>query len=153
MKSRSSKGWPCRLLVLVAGFVTGPVLALDFKAVDVPVTVLYDAPSLKGKKLFLLKRYTPVELIVSAEGFAKVREPEGAIGWVEKKALSDKRQVLVNVPKAQVRGTAGVDAAIIFEAEKGVALELLEPARDGWAKVRHLDGPTGMIRVTQVWGL
>lgn len=148
MKSRFSKALAALLLV-----AAGPALGLDFKAVDAPVAVLYDAPSLSGKKLYLLKRYTPVEVIVGVEGFTKVREPEGAIGWVEKKVLTDQRQVLVSVAKAQVRAAPAADAALVFEAEKGVALELVAPARDGWAKVRHLDGQSGVVRIIQVWGL
>ena len=149
MKSPFNKAYA----LLLMGLFAGPSLALDFKAVEAPVSVLYDAPSAKGKKLFLLKRYTPVEVIVSVEGFIKVREPEGAIGWVEKKTLTDKRQVLVIAPKAQIRVSPTADAALVFEAEKGVAMELLEPAKDGWAKVKHIDGPAGMVRLTQVWGL
>lgn len=148
MKSRFSKALVALLLM-----AAGPALALDFKAIEMPVAVMYDAPSVNGKKIYLLKRYTPVEVIVGVEGFTKVREPEGAIGWVEKKALTDKRQVLVSVAKAQVRTAAAADAPLVFEAEKGVALELVEPARDGWAKVRHLDGQSGMVRIIQVWGL
>jgi hypothetical protein len=34
-----------------------------------------------------------------------------------------------------------------------VALELLEPASAGWAKVKHRDGGIGYIRANQVWGL
>lgn len=149
MKSPFNKAYA----LLLMGLFAGPSVALDFKAVEAPVSVLYDAPSVKGKKLFLLKRYTPVEVIVSVEGFIKVREPEGAIGWVEKKTLTDKRQVLVIAPKAQIRVSPTADAALVFEAEKGVAMELIEPAKDGWAKVKHIDGPAGMVRLTQVWGL
>lgn len=152
MKSRFSKRGS-QALALAGMLLAGTAYGLDFKSVDAPVAVLYDAPSAKGKKLFLLKRYTPLEVIVSVEGFTKVREPEGAIGWVEKKQLADRRQVLVTAAKAQVRATPDEAAAVVFEAEKGVALELLEPAREGWAKVRHLDGQSGMVRITQVWGL
>ena len=152
MKRRSSKA-PRTAVWLLAAVLAGPVLAFDFKSVDAPAAVLYDAPSSKGKKTFLLRRYTPVEVLVGVEGFVKVREPEGAIGWVEKSVLTDKRQVQVSAPKAQIRAAASVGSALVFEAEKGVALELVEPAREGWAKVRHLDGQTGMVRVTQVWGL
>lgn len=114
---------------------------------------MYDAPSGKGKRLFLLRRFTPVEQIVAVEGFVKVREPEGALGWVEKKALSERRQVIVTAPRAQIRLNGDDGSALVFEADKGVALELLEGAKDGWAKVRHLDGAAGMVRVSQVWGL
>lgn len=152
MKCRFSKRAAVWLAV-AGGLAAAPALALDYKSVEAPVAVLYDSPSLKGAKRFLLKRYTPLEVIVSVEGFAKVREPEGAIGWVEKQLLGTRRQLMVTSAKAQVRATASDAAALVFEAEKGVALELLEPAKDGWAKVKHIDGPVGMVRISQVWGL
>jgi SH3-like domain-containing protein len=152
MKSRSSRSVRGAVAALALAAAL-PATAIDYKAVEAPAAILYDTPSAKGKRLFLLRRLTPVEVIVAVEGFVKVREPEGAIGWIEKKALTDKRQVLVTAPKAQVRVDANSDAALVFEAEKGVALELVEPAKDGWAKVRHPSGPAGMVRVTQVWGL
>lgn len=152
MKSPFSKRLPAALLAVLALAAT-PALAIDFKSVDAPVAILYDAPSVKGKKLFLLKKYTPLEVIVTVEGFTKVREPEGAIGWVEKKTLSDKRQLLVTAGKAQIRASSAPDATLVFEAEKGVALELLEPAKDGSARVKHLDGSVGVVRISQVWGL
>jgi hypothetical protein len=33
-----------------------------------------------------------------------------------------------------------------------VILDLLEVASGGWLRVRHRDGETGFIRVTDVWG-
>ena len=39
------------------------------------------------------------------------------------------------------------------ELDKWVAVELIEPGAAGWAKVRHRDGATGYMRLTQVWGL
>jgi len=154
MKSRSSKRGLLRsLLLALCTLGAASAQALDFKSIDAPVAILYDSPSAKGKRIFLLKRLTPVEVIVSVEGFTKVREPDGAIGWVEKKTLTDKRQVLVTATRAQVRIQPNPDSAVVFEAAKGVALELIEPGKDGWAKVKHIDGPAGMVKITQVWGL
>lgn len=153
MKCRFSKA---ARLALFLGSVLAfalPAQAIDYKSVEPAMAILYESPSTKGKKLYLLRQFTPLEVIVAVEGFTKVREPEGAIGWVEKKALSDRRLVIVSAAKAQVRLSPSVDASMVFEAEKGVALELVEPAKDGWAKVKHADGPVGMVRVTQVWGL
>ena len=135
--------------------MAGSAAALEYKSVDPALAILYDGPSTKGtKKLFSLRRFTPVEVVASASaGFTKVREPDGAMGFVESKVLVDKRYVLVSVAKAQVRLDAQPDAALVFEAEKGLALELLEPAKDGWAKVKHADGAAGLVRVMQVWGL
>jgi hypothetical protein len=48
----------------------------------------------------------------------------------------------------------------VFRAEQNVLLELAEPAASpsstatpGWVKVRHRDGQTGFVRISQVFGL
>ncbi|MDP3288775.1 MAG: SH3 domain-containing protein [Methyloversatilis sp.] len=46
------------------------------------------------------------------------------------------------------------DAPLVFEAERRVLLEpLTEAAPAGWAKVKHRDGQSGFVRISQVWGL
>lgn len=133
-----------------------PALALDYRSVEPVegnVAIMYDAPSKQGKKLFLIRRYTPVEIVVGLDGWAKVRDVEGSLAWIERKALSDKRTVVVTVTSATVRSKAEDSAPSVLEADKGVALELLEPAAAGWAKVRHRDGGSGYLRANQVWGL
>lgn len=133
-----------------------PVWALDYRSVE-PVegnaAIMYDAPSKQGKKLFLIRRYTPVEIVVGLDGWAKVRDVEGSLAWIERKSLSDKRTVVVTAASATVRSKAEDTAPSVLEADKGVALELLEPVAAGWAKVRHRDGGSGYLRANQVWGL
>lgn len=143
-----------RLVSLLAALLAaGPALSLDYRAVEAPAAILYDTPSLKGKKLYIVKRYTPLEVIVRIEGWVKVRDAEGSLAWVEAASLTDKRQVVVIAGAAEIRKTPAADAALVFEAEKWVALELLEPAQAGWAKVRHRDGASGYVKATQVWGM
>lgn len=148
-----------RQILIAAPLALLPLLAtaIEMRSIEpadgAAATILYDAPSKMGKKLFLIRRYTPVEVVVGLEGWLKVRDVDGALAWVEQKALSERRTVQVTADRAQIRQTADSNAALVFEAEKGVALELLEPASAGWAKVRHSDGGTGYLRVNQVWGL
>jgi len=134
--------------------------AADYRAIGDPATVLYDAPSIKAKPLFVLGRDTPLEVIVPLEGWIKVRDVGGTIGWIERKALTDKRSLVVRVPLAEVLGSADPAAPLVFRAESGVLLELAEPApsagataNPGWVKVKHRDGQTGFVRITQVFGL
>jgi SH3-like domain-containing protein len=138
-------------LLLIAG-VAFPALAVDFRTVE-NATVLYDAPSQKGTKLFVIKRYTPVEVVVGLEGWAKVRDAEGGLAWIEKKYLSARRSLIVTAGRAEIRQSADVSAPVAFEAEKGVALDYLETAPSGWVKVRHRNGQSGFVRADQVWGL
>lgn len=126
--------------------------ATDYRSLK-EAAVLYDTPSQKGSKLFVVRPYTPVELIIGLEGWVKVRDASGGIAWVEKTALSTQRTVQVTSDLAQVRESASDAAKIVFEAEKGVALELVSEGPVGWAKVKHLDGQTGFVRISQVWGL
>jgi SH3-like domain-containing protein len=136
-----------------------PVAAADFRATADPAAILYDAPSARARPLFVYGRDVPVETLVSVEGWTKIRDAAGTIGWLQSKSLSDKRMVVVRTPTAEVRATAEEGAPVVFRAERDVLLELAEPAASaattampGWLKVRHRDGQTGYIRLSQVFG-
>ncbi len=128
-------------------------LAIDYRSVSVPAAILFDAPSQAGKKLYLIRAQTPVEVIVRLEGWLKVRDAEGTLAWIEAKNLVDKRTLVVTTARAEIRQADKAEAPVLTELDKWVAVELIEPASPGWAKVRHRDGVTGYIRSTQVWGL
>lgn len=113
----------------------------------------YDAPSAKARPLFVVLAGTPVELVVGLDGWSKVRDSRGDLIWIEKKHLTDKRNLVVRVDRAQVRAAAEDQAALVFEAERDVVLEFVETVPGGWVKVRHRDGQSGFLKVPQVWGL
>ncbi|HYR00670.1 MAG TPA: SH3 domain-containing protein [Casimicrobiaceae bacterium] len=143
-----------------AMLATSAAGAAEYKSTSDAATVLYDAPSAKAKPLFILGRDTPLEVIVPVEGWSKVRDAGGTIGWVERKTLGDKRTLVVRVPLAEVRASPDESAPVVFRAEQNVLLELAETATSaattsmpGWVKVRHRDGQTGYVRIAQVFGL
>ncbi|MDP1614107.1 MAG: SH3 domain-containing protein [Sulfuritalea sp.] len=140
------------VLTLAALAAPWPALALDYRTVT-EAAPAYDAPSAKSKPLFVVLAGTPVELVVGLDGWSKVRDNRGDLIWIEKKHLADKRNVIVRVDRAQVRGAPADKAALVFEAERDVVLELVEALPDGWVKVRHRDGQNGFLKATQVWGL
>jgi SH3-like domain-containing protein len=125
---------------------------IDFRSVGPAAVILYDAPSLKARRLFILNQGYPVELLVTLEGWYKVRDATGSIAWVEAKDLSPRKMVMVKVARADVRKAPEENAPVVFRADQDVLLEVLDMA-DNWAHVKHSDGATGYIRVTQVWGL
>lgn len=140
------------MFLLFAAGVCLSANAIEFGTVET-ASVLYDTPSLKGVKLYVVQVGTPVEIVVSIEGWYKVRDPEGSLSWIEKKSLSQKRSLIVTAERAQIRQKAEDGSPLVFEAEKNVALEYLETVPGGWVKVRHRDGQTGFVRPNQVWGL
>lgn len=137
---------------LVVALPALPAIALDYRTVT-EATAMYDAPSVKASPLFVVRPGTPVELVVSLEGWAKVRDSKGDLVWVEKKHLAEKRNVIVRSDRAQIRAAAEDKAALVFEAERDVVLELVEAVPGGWIKVRHRDGQGGFVKAPQVWGL
>ena len=92
-------------------------------------------------------------VLVQVEGWTKVRDAEGTIAWIDRNALAARRTLVVTAPMADVRQSASAESPLVFQAEKWVILELLEAAPMGWAKVKHRDGASGYVRITQVWGL
>jgi SH3-like domain-containing protein len=141
------------LLAFFLMLVAAAAGAAEFRSVAENAVVLYDAPSLKAQKLYLLERDYPLEVVVALENWIKVRDASGELAWVEKKSLSDKRNVMANVPLADVRQAPNDSAPLVFQAEKSVILELVEFSDPGWIKVRHRDGQTGYVRTNQVWGV
>ena len=92
-------------------------------------------------------------MVVGLEGWAKVRDAEGGLAWIERKNLSERRSVIVRIERAEIRQKAEEAAPLVFEAEKNVSLEYLETLPGGWIKVRHRDGQMGFVRAGQVWGI
>jgi SH3-like domain-containing protein len=141
-----------RLLLLAAAFATLPAAAADYRSVQENAAVLYDAPSRAATPLFVVQRNYPLEVIVNLEAWVKVRDHAGALSWIEKKLLSEKRTVLVTGPSVDVRLRAEDAAPAVFSAAQNVTLDLVETAPNGWLRVRHADGATGYLRAAQVWG-
>jgi SH3-like domain-containing protein len=130
----------------------GTAQAVDFVSVADDAAILYDAPSLKAKKLFVVNRHMPFEQVVVLSDWIKVRDRSGGLYWVEKKSLSDKRYVFALTPLLDVRAAPDFGSARVFQVRQQVALERLEATGTGWVKVRHLDGESGYVRSSEIWG-
>lgn len=142
---------------LIAGaallLAAGASHAADFKSVGAAPAILYDAPSVKGVKLFVAPRGMPLEVVLSYGEWVKVRDAGGDLCWAEARALSPKRTVVIKTAAAKIRTAADDNAALSFTADKGVLLDLMEVAAGGWVKVRHRDGAIGYVKSSDIWGI
>ena len=142
-----------RLLFALLLSAASAAPAGEFRSIAENATPMYDAPSVKANKLFVASRFYPVEVIVQVDNWTKVRDLAGDLVWVEKKTLSETRTAVVTATLADVREKAEDGAPLVFQARRGVALEIVELGAGPWVKVRHRDGQTGFVRANQVWGL
>lgn len=140
------------VFALIAAGMAAPASALEFRSVSENAAVLYDAPSAKAKKRYIINNGYPVEIVVTLEGWVKVRDASGDLTWIESKNLADRRTVMIKVPLVQVRQDADDNSPVVFQAQQNVILDLVEVASGGWLRVKHSDGQTGFVKVSQVWG-
>ncbi|MFM2085405.1 MAG: hypothetical protein RLZZ237_274 [Pseudomonadota bacterium] len=132
---------------------TAASYAVDFKSVGAAPVILYDAPSVKGGKLYVAPRGMPLEVVLSYGEWVKVRDASGEMAWTEAKGLSPKRNVVARTANLKVRASPDDNASPVLLVDKGVLLELSEQPTSGWVKVRHKDGQTGYVKTSEVWGL
>jgi len=140
------------LAALSSTAIANAALAVEFKSVGTAPAILYDAPSIRGKKVFIAPRSMPVEVVFTYGEWTKVRDVTGDLSWVESKQLSTKRTVVVNAQNAKIHAASDETSTVAFTAVKGVLLEVSEPVASGWIKVKHSDGQSGFIKITDVWG-
>ena len=144
----------CCVLLLSALFAaSGAARAAEFRSSAANGTILYDAPSKAAVPLYVLSPGYPLEVIVNLEAWVKVRDHTGTLSWVERRALAERRTVLVIAPAAEVRERPEESAPVVFRAMQFIALDLVEVQASGWIRVQHADGANGFLRANQLWGL
>ncbi len=142
-----------RILIAAVVLVFGQAAAVaaEFRSAAEAAVVLYDAPSVKGRKLYIVNRGYPLEVVVQVEGWVKVRDAAGTLSWAETRTLDTTHNVLLRTA-ATVRQKPADDAPVAFEAQRDLLLEMLEAANAGWVHVKHRDGSAGYVRAADVWG-
>ena len=126
--------------------------AAEYASVGTAGAILYDGPSASARRMFVAPRGMPIELLSVIRLWVKVRDAAGDVLWIERDDISQSRTVVTVVP-ALVRAHANDASDILFQADTGVLLELVDarPA-PGWVRVRHRDGPAGFVAARDVWG-
>ena len=133
--------------------VINPASGAEFRSVAANGAILYDAPSFKATRLYLISKQYPLEVISRSGEWVKVRDANADMSWIAANMLSDKRTLMVFANVIDVRESPNETANTVFRAEKNVVLELVEPPTSTWIKVKHRDGQTGYARLNQLWGL
>lgn len=139
-------------LLAVTWVTCGYAQAVDYMTVSSAHAILYDAPSLQAKRLFVVNRYMPFEVVVSLDTWVKVRDRSGALYWVEKGDMSFRRFVYAVSPVVDIRSSPDFSAPSVLQVRQQVALEVLQSTDTGWLKVRHQDGVLGFVKHSDVWG-
>ena len=97
------------------------------------------------------RKAMPVEIVAEYENWRKIRDWQGASGWVHQSLLSGKRSFIVSSKATSVHKTPATSAEIVARLEPEVMGEIRSCTGD-WCRVR-VSNVTGWIQRTGMWGV
>jgi len=123
-----------------ASISAGRALMRTGPAQTYPATWLYIRPDL------------PIRVVAVKDDWRRVQDPDGTMGWMLVKLLSDQRSGIVRgqVPQPMYE-SAAFNAPIRYRAEPGVVGRVSD-CSDGWC-LFDVGGRRGYIRVDTLWGV
>ena len=107
-------------------------------------------------KWIFKKEGLPVEITAEFENWRRVRDSEGAEGWVYHSRLSGRRTAMIRAKDKTTASiplykAAGDDSAMLAKLEPGVVASL-DNCNGKWCRIRG-EGYDGFIRQDRLWGV
>lgn len=93
----------------------------------------------------------PVKVTATFPSWRKIRDPDGAEGWMQSNMLSEERTGMVTGGVGEMRAKPDAGAAIVWRAEPGVVGRLRKCA-GGWCDF-DVKGRRGWIEAAHLWGV
>ncbi|MGD9942652.1 MAG: SH3 domain-containing protein [Burkholderiaceae bacterium] len=140
----------CAAVLCLAG--AAAATAAEFRGVAGSAAILYDGPSERARKLFIVVQGTPLEIISTINQWVKVRDQSGDVLWIARADLGESRHVVANT-LASIRRSPQTTGELVVQVDRGVLLEVVDAqAAPGWLRVRHADGAAGFVAAAEIWG-
>lgn len=98
----------------------------------------------------LVRRGLPLEVLRRYGRWAQVKDPDGAIGWLDAKFLSSDRQVIVSERVRTLFAEPKATAPALYRVEPGVIAHIVT-CRDAWCQI-DIAGKTGWLPRIHAWG-
>jgi SH3-like domain-containing protein len=93
----------------------------------------------------------PVEIVAEYENFRKIRDWQGASGWVYQGLLTGKRSFIIPAKTANLYKTPDRTAEVVAKLEPEVLGEIRSCTGD-WCRVK-LPNVSGWLQRTEMWGV
>ncbi|MDD3370245.1 MAG: SH3 domain-containing protein [Alphaproteobacteria bacterium] len=96
------------------------------------------------------RRGLPVEITAEYDVWRRVRDPDGAEGWISRIELTGRRGALVTSPRCSLKKKRNELSETLAHLEAGAVGQIVSCERI-WCKVKF-DGMKGYLRKTDFWG-
>src|SRR4029079_9136536 len=94
----------------------------------------------------------PVEIVAEYENWRKIRDWQGASGWVHQSLLTGKRSFIIPAKPASLHKTPASAAELIAKLEPELTGDIRSCTGD-WCRVRVSSGVSGWLERTELWGV
>ena len=102
-------------------------------------------------KWVFVRKFMPVEVIADYDTWRKIRDWEGAEGWVHRAMLSGKRHVITVGGLSTLRQSPTAESRAVAKLEDGVVAEINE-CNTAWCNL-SVGGYEGWLKRDTLWGL
>lgn len=93
----------------------------------------------------------PLQVIEVYPGWRKVRDPDGAEGWMIANLLSAQRTAIVRAGPAELRASPAAGASIAWHVKPG-AIGSVSQCGAGWCRF-DVSGRGGFVETDHLWGV
>lgn len=97
------------------------------------------------------RKAMPVEIVAEYENWRKIRDWQGASGWVHQSLLTGKRSFIVPSKVASLHRTPARSADVVAKLEPEVMGEIQSCSGD-WCRVK-VSGMSGWLERSDLWGV
>ncbi|RWX45467.1 SH3-like domain-containing protein, partial [Candidatus Electrothrix aarhusensis] len=142
------------IFVLLSSLTAGPVLA-KMVAVKNDNVNMRSGPRLDTNVMWKLGIGFPLKVLKKSGKWLKVKDFEGAVGWVHKDVVTRSGHMIVNAQKKNkgkinIRNKPSTKSKVVAQAYYGVVFKTLDQQK-GWVKVQN-GKVTGWIKRSLLWG-
>ncbi|MBV9992091.1 MAG: hypothetical protein JOZ72_12465 [Alphaproteobacteria bacterium] len=140
-------------VLLVALLAALPAQAAHYASLKSDKVYLREGPTFKHRVLFVYQRRNyPLQVLAAYDSWRRVRDVDGAVGWVSQTMLSDARTVLVvGKGRAALRSAPVPNASVSADADPGVVARL-KACKPRFCQIT-VEGVTGWIGRDRIWGV
>ncbi len=92
----------------------------------------------------------PVQVLEVYPGWRKVRDPDGAEGWMIANLIGDQRTAMIKTGTVDLLDTPNATGKVLWRAEPGV-IGALSRCTNGWCRI-DVKGRAGFVEEAKLWG-
>lgn len=143
----------CVALMLSGVLATAPALAhaQEFLSIKGNTVNIRAKPTTQSEIAWELINGYPVQVIAKDGDWLKVKDFEGALGWVHKPLTSSDPYFLIKGNTINLRSGPGTNHGVVVKLNKYDIVKTLEKRND-WAKVKTAEGQEGWMLQSLGWG-